>query len=70
MYKKTQKLRLKNRIDVQMMEIIKPGHKKFKTTCDRCGCEFTYTKNDICYSDIHCPECGNYIVHKLENAID
>ena len=53
-----------------MKEIIKPGHKKFKTTCDTCGCEFTYTKNDIYGNGIHCPECYRYIIHKLENAID
>ena len=52
-----------------MIEIIKSGHKKFKTTCDRCGCEFTYTQNDL-YYNLYCPCCGASIVHKLENAID
>ena len=60
-----------------MIEIIKPGHKKFKATCDRCSCEFTYTQNDVdmcdgnCCPLICCPECGKYyIMHKPENVID
>lgn len=52
-----------------MIEIVKPGHKKFKATCDDCGCEFTYTNNDY-FNSLNCPCCGSFVPHKLENAID
>lgn len=29
-----------------MKTIIKPGKKTYKTTCEQCGCEFTYQDED------------------------
>lgn len=58
-----------------MKTIIKPGIKTYKTTCEQCGCEFTYQDEDIITSkgyfdvdkaltlseEVTCPDCGNNI---------
>lgn len=54
-----------------MIKIVKPGRTaeqipQYKKTCDRCGCEFTFSHNDITslyrgrtsIGIINCPTCG------------
>lgn len=54
-----------------MIKIVKPGRTaeqipQYKKTCDRCGCEFTFSHNDMpsLYRGltpigvINCPTCG------------
>lgn len=54
-----------------MIKIVKPGRTaeqipQYKKTCDRCGCEFTFSHNDILslyrgrtsIGVINCPTCG------------
>jgi len=55
------------------MNIIKHGHtpRLYYAECKQCGCEFTFTKDDVEYDDgestnyktctLQCPECGNTI---------
>ena len=45
-----------------MIKIIKHGN-KFKTTCNKCGCEFTYQIKDLksglfSKNYIECPDCS------------
>lgn len=57
-----------------MIKIIKEGIRKI-TTCDKCGCEFSYEHEDIEVIDIsdmfgnltitkkiECPQCKHYII--------
>lgn len=58
-----------------MKTIIKPGKKTYKTTCEQCGCEFTYQDEDIITSkgyfdvdkvltlseEVTCPCCNSNI---------
>ena len=41
-----------------MIKIIKPGKLDFRITCDKCGCIFEYTMEDIYDSFVKCPTCG------------
>ena len=54
-----------------MIQVTKHGNSNKKEPkegkCDKCGCEFTYTRED-CYGSrpilmyiLKCPECGNEI---------
>lgn len=55
------------------MNIIKHGHtpRLYYAECKECGCEFTFTKDDVEYDDgestnyktctLRCPECRNTI---------
>lgn len=57
------------------MKIVKEGNpsmkKKEKSAhCDSCGCEFTYTEDEVKTiffgpykkTDTHCPFCGKYLL--------
>ena len=55
------------------MRIIKPGRepkKEVEQTCERCGCVFTYTKQDVNYAVlcgkidawVFCPCCETHIM--------
>ena len=46
------------------IKIIKQGVKEFHITCNYCGCEFTYEKEDIRNSEVICPCCSNSLPHK------
>ena len=46
------------------MRVIKHGNKEFIITCDKCGCEFAYTLNDLISDMVYCPECDNGMCHK------
>lgn len=54
-----------------MIEVTKHGNNNKNAPregcCDKCGCEFTYTRED-CFWDrplltymLKCPECGEYV---------
>lgn len=49
-----------------MIKVIKEGKKSFITTCPKCGCEFVYELADIIVSSVHCPFCGELIIHKRQ----
>lgn len=45
-------------------KIIKPGLKKFRAICPKCGCEFEYELEDISVLwSVTCPECHNSMLH-------
>lgn len=46
------------------IKIIKQGIKEFHITCQYCGCEFTYEKEDVHNSEVICPCCSNSLQHK------
>ena len=46
------------------IKIIKQGVKEFHITCQYCGCEFTYEKEDVHNSEVICPCCSNSLPHK------
>ena len=46
------------------IKIIKQGVKEFHITCQYCGCEFTYEKEDIHNSEVICPCCSKGLPHK------
>lgn len=50
-----------------MPKVIKPGKKEFIGICSRCGCEFSYTIEELNaqYSIryVRCPECGDEYYH-------
>ena len=54
-----------------MIKILKHGKKIFKATCEVCGCEFTYTTEDLQEDTfknhfIECPDCKEPISHSDE----
>ena len=50
-----------------MINIIKNGKSKFKTTCERCLCVFEYDLSDlfkmISCEYVRCPHCKNDVLH-------
>ena len=46
------------------IKIIKQGVKEFHITCQYCGCEFTYEKEDVHNSEVICPCCLINLPHK------
>lgn len=53
------------------IKILKHGEKIFKATCEVCGCEFTYTADDLQEDTfknhfIECPDCKEPISHIYE----
>ena len=46
------------------IKIIKQGVKEFHITCQYCGCEFTYEKEDVYNSEVSCPCCSKGLPHK------
>ena len=51
-----------------MPKVIKPGKKEFIGNCRQCGCEFSYTLEELMeqyhpIKFIHCPECGDEYYH-------
>ena len=46
-----------------MIEIIKKGHKKFRDTCFKCGCEYSYELEDVKKDCVKCPQCGTLNAH-------
>ena len=46
-----------------MIKIIKRGHKQFRDTCYKCGCEYTYELEDVKDDCVKCPQCGASNVH-------
>ena len=49
-----------------MIEIIKPGNRKFTTTCTKCNCEYSYELSDIIGDGTYCPCCNKYIPHTTQ----
>ena len=49
------------------MKVIKPGKKDFIGNCRRCGCEFSYTLEELMaqypLKFVNCPECGDEYYH-------
>ena len=49
------------------MKIIKHGKKEFQTICSRCGCEFSYTLEELLSNypvkTVNCPDCGYECYH-------
>ena len=52
-----------------MIKIIKEGHKQFRDTCFKCGCEYIYELEDIDKDYVKCPQCGTKNAHMPYNAI-
>lgn len=50
-----------------MPKVIKHGKKEFVGICDRCGCKFSYTINELKaqypLKYIRCPDCGDEYYH-------
>lgn len=48
-----------------MIKIIKEGHKQYRNTCFKCGCEYTYELEDVDTKTdcVKCPRCGANNVH-------
>ena len=54
-----------------MPKVIKPGKKEFIGTCGRCGCEFSYTLEELKAQyplNISCPECGREYYHPDQSS--
>ena len=55
-----------------MAKVIKPGKKEFIGNCNRCGCEFSYTLEELKaqypLKFIHCPECGDEYYHPDQSS--
>ena len=51
-----------------MKKVIESGKKEFIAVCSRCGCKFSYELEDVFGGGIHCPECGDYIVHPKQDT--
>jgi DNA-directed RNA polymerase subunit RPC12/RpoP len=51
------------------MKVIKPGRDDYRAVCDQCGCEFTYTLDDVQHNYIYggdavrCPHCSKQRRH-------
>ena len=56
------------------MKIIKPGKKEFIGTCSRCGCEFSYTLEELKaqypLKYVLCPECDKEYYHPDQNICE
>lgn len=56
-----------------MIKIIKKGKKEFTRTCLTCGCEFSYSLEDLTVTitrrTIKCPCCGKEITHDQDFQI-
>ena len=50
-----------------MIKILKPGNEYYIAKCNKCGCKFTYTYDDILlFAHVHCvycPQCGGTHFH-------
>ena len=57
-----------------MPKVIKSGKKEFITVCNRCGCEFTYTLDELLANYplkyVKCPDCGNECHHPDQNSLE
>lgn len=51
----------------ELTKVIKPGKKEFIGNCSRCGCEFSYTLEELKaqypLKFLRCPECGDEYHH-------
>lgn len=51
----------------KMPKVIKPGKKEFIGNCRQCGCEFSYTLEELeaqyPFNSVPCPECGYRCYH-------
>lgn len=62
-----------------MIKILEHGSLIFKTTCNKCGCKFTYTKEDLIpyfepslessYHYVRCPEFNDKCRHNESNKV-
>ena len=50
------------------MKIIRHGKVRFKKTCTKCKCRFSYTLTDLMKKDeksvVYCPECREQLMHE------
>ena len=56
-----------------MKEILKHGANKFIGTCNICGCQFSYSLQDLTVGGgncLYCPECDHIVVHSLNNRVE
>ena len=53
-----------------MVKVLKYGNKTFKKECPMCGCEFTYSQEDLCGVGILCPGCGTMLEHNFSDMLD
>ena len=52
-----------------MIKILEEGKTtSFTTVCDTCGCKFQYDLEDISFKQVQCPQCNNFVTHKLEET--
>lgn len=53
-----------------MIKIIKEGHKQYRNTCFKCGCEYSYELEDVHKDGTQCPQCGtkNCHSHKINGV--
>lgn len=54
-----------------MIEVIKHGQRgmTFITTCEVCGCEFTYNLCDVELGSVLCPDCWSWVTDKIRQPI-
>ena len=53
------------------MRVIEHGKKEFIAVCEKCGCKFAYTKEDISVDEyVKCPDCGFSHLHRLNTYPD
>lgn len=50
-----------------MKTVIKHGYVIYRTTCNTCGCYFSYELGDIEKGVVTCPDCGNMCSHHQSN---
>jgi hypothetical protein len=55
-----------------MIKVIKHGRRglTFKTTCEVCGCEFTYELCDIEGNSVLCPDCWSWVTDKKRQPVE
>ena len=66
-----------------MIKVIKHGKNPFKTTCESCGCVYSFSKSDISVQDdqetfgigcfcyfIKCPDCKSKFIWQEMNELE
>lgn len=55
------------------MKVLQHGKTEFTGTCNRCGCIFEYTFDDLRSNYplkyVKCPDCGNEVYHKDQSEL-
>ena len=53
-----------------MKKIIKGAFTRFRTDCQKCGCEFEYELEDVVTGlEVKCPDCGFHTPHHSDDGL-